>query len=160
MNRTIQRIFITFEKFFIIILAIGIILTVFYGVLVRYLPITGTQMAWTQEVAQLILIWFAFFTIAVVQRKNEHFNLDYLQSKLRGISQKALAIFIHILSIVFLIFIAINSFSFIINTGGDISAILQFPLLLFPLALFISSCLMIAYTCNNLIVELKKSRMT
>ena len=157
MFRMLRRILILTEETVIIILSIGILVTVFYGVLVRYLPITGTQMAWTQEVSELFLVWYAFLAIAIVHRQSAHFNLDFIFKRLRGYLKLLVIIFVHILSLIFLIFIALNAISLIINTAGDVSNILRFPMLLFPLALFISCCLMIVYTCHNIIRSFKKS---
>ena len=152
MLKIIQWIFNKIEEIVIVVLSIGILVTVFYGVLVRYLPITGTQMAWTQEVAQLLLVWYAFFGIAAVQRQNTHFNLDFIIKRFPRSLKFIITFAGYILSMLFLIFIAINSFSLIKYMIGDVSSILRFPMLLFPLALFLSCCLMIAYTSHHILV--------
>lgn len=144
------------ENSIIVICVSGMLITVFYGVLVRYLPISSSQMAWTDELARLFLVWMAFFTMAVAQRENSHFTVDLIRNKLPLRPRLALTLFIFILSCLFLVYIIFNSFKIMQISIGDKSPVLQFPLVLFSLALFSSTCLMFIYTILHTITVTKE----
>ena len=56
---------------------------VFFGVIVRYTPITG-QTLWTTEIARLLLLWSAFWAAGSVERFGYHFRVDLLDNVLSG----------------------------------------------------------------------------
>jgi len=149
------RILRLLENSIIALLTGGMVIVVFYQVLVRYLPISSEQMAWTDEVARLFLVWMAFITMTVAQRENSHFSVDIISNKLPRRARLFLAIFIFILSCAFLVYIAFNSFILMQASMDDRSPILEIPLMLFNLAVFFSTCLMFIYTILHITRSIK-----
>lgn len=70
-----------------------IVLIVFFGVLVRYTPITAKTL-WTAELARLFLLWAAFLGAGVAEGAGGHFRLDLIDNVSRGKPQLFLQLFI------------------------------------------------------------------
>ena len=156
MRRLIGRILTVAEYAGIVTLSVSTVVVVFYAVLVRYLPITGTQMAWTEEVGLLILVWLAFMGIAAVHREGGHFGVDLLKIRLAPRLRLVVTVLTDVLSLAFLLFVTVNAFTLIRKTFGDASDILHFPKLLLPLALFICGCLMMIYSGRSLVASFRR----
>jgi TRAP-type C4-dicarboxylate transport system permease small subunit len=72
---------------------------VFFGVIVRYTPITG-QTLWTTEIARLLLLWSAFWAAGSVERFGYHFRVDLLDNILSGKPGLFLQLFIKLILLV------------------------------------------------------------
>jgi TRAP-type C4-dicarboxylate transport system permease small subunit len=147
---------VLFEQWVLFLIAFCMVATIFYAVIVRYLPISGTQMAWTQEVTTLLLMWFAFWGAAVVQRKDEHFKVDMLIKLFPPRLRFGIAVLNNVLIMAFLLFLMINAFALIQQATGQTSNVLHFPKMLFPLAIFLCSGLMIIHIGISMIKSFRR----
>ncbi|MFH1651860.1 MAG: TRAP transporter small permease [Chloroflexota bacterium] len=143
------------EGVVLVTFSVGIVLVVFYGVLVRYLPISGKQMAWTEEVALLLLVWFTFFGAAAVHREGTHFTMNMLVDRLPLRPRMGIALLVDVLIFAFVMFVIVKAFDLIQSTMGDVSVILRFPRVLIPLGLFVGFCLMLLYCGRNIIASFR-----
>jgi len=147
MKERLTRITDSIERAVVVVLAVGIVLTVFYGVVVRYLPLSGKQMAWSQEVAQLLLVWFAFMSVGMVQRKGAHFNVDLLRSRLSGVGRLVYDLIIGVLTLAFFSYVVVDAVRFTNSLVGSRSAVLQFPTMLYALPLVLCCVVGLVGTC-------------
>jgi len=150
-----QRLGVNAESVILIAFSVGIVAVVFYGVLVRYLPISGKQMAWTEEVALLLLVWFTFFGAAAVHREGTHFTMAMLVDRLPLRPRKGVALLIDILIFAFVLFVILKALDLIQSTMGDVSTILRFPRVLIPSGLLLGFSLMLLYSARNIIVDFR-----
>jgi TRAP-type C4-dicarboxylate transport system permease small subunit len=158
MVKSIADILKWLEELVLVLLSAGVVFIVFYGVLVRYLPISADQMAWTEELSLLFLVWLAFISASTVQREDGHFKVDVLLKLFGGNIRVIITTIIHLLSAAFCAFVAQNAFGVIQSISGDVSTILRFPMVLVPLSLFTGSCLMVVYSIGLMVVNFKNLR--
>lgn len=147
MKERLTRIADSIERAVVVLLAIGIVVTVFYGVIVRYLPVSGKQMAWSQEVAQLFLVWFAFMSVAMVQRKGSHFTVDILRSRLSGVGRLVYDVIIGLLTLAFFGYVVVDAVRFMNSLVGSRASVLQFPTMLYALPLVLCCAVGLIGTC-------------
>jgi TRAP-type C4-dicarboxylate transport system permease small subunit len=152
----LRRAAVKFEQGLQFVICVGMLATVFYGVLVRYLPITGRQMAWTEEFTTLLLTWFAFWGAAAVQRKDQHFKVDQLLNLFPPSVRLGIATLSNILVIVFLLYVMFHASGLIQASWGDASIVMHFPKMLFPLALFLCNGLMVIYTVIDIVTPYRR----
>ena len=136
-----------FEKAVAVLLAVGLVVTVFYGVIVRYLPISGTQMAWSQELAQLLLVWFAFVTVGMVQREGTHFTVDVLRAKLSRVGRLVSELITVALVLGFLGYVLVDAVGFMESMVGSQTTVLRLPMILYTLPLVVCCVQGLVGTC-------------
>ena len=147
---------VLFEQWVLFLISLAMVATIFYAVIVRYLPVSGTQMAWTEEMTTLLLMWFAFWGAAAVQRKDEHFKVDLLINLFPSRLRVGIATLNNVLMIAFLLFLMVNAFGLIQQAMGQTSNVLHFPKLLFPLAIFLCSGLMIIHIGIGMVMSFRR----
>jgi TRAP-type C4-dicarboxylate transport system permease small subunit len=152
----LKRVAVKFEQDVQFVICVGMVATVFYGVLVRYLPITGRQMAWTEEFTTLLLTWFAFWGTAAVQRKNQHFKIDDIINLFAPNLRLGITTLSNVLMIAFLLFVMTNAFGLIQDSWDDASVVMRFPKMLFPLVLFLCNGLMAIYTVMDIATSFRR----
>jgi TRAP-type C4-dicarboxylate transport system permease small subunit len=145
------------EQWVLFVISFGMLATIFYAVLVRYLPISGTQMAWTEEFTTLLLMWFAFWGAAALQRKDEHFKVDIFINLLPPRLGLVIAVLNGVLMIAFLIYLMVYAFGLIQASWHQASIVMHYPKMLFPLAIFLCSGLMIIHIGVGVIVKFRAS---
>ena len=144
-----------FEEFACDLILAGIPLVVFYSALVRYLPISGRQMAWTEEVARLLLIWVVFWGAFILQRESGHFKVDLLVKRLGHRTQLLVGILVSLVMVVFLAFVGKAALLGMIERWVRLSAVLQFPQGLLWLPFFAWAILSLVCIVVEVILKIK-----
>ncbi len=68
-------------EIFVITLFAGLVITVLWGVLSRYIPGIRPS-SWTEELAIYLLVWVTLFGAALAFRRHGHLGVDYFVGKL------------------------------------------------------------------------------
>ncbi len=138
------------ERWVLIGLAFLIALVVFFGVVIRYAPMAG-RLLWVEEVARLLLVWLALWATGRAQRTGSHFTFILLRNKLRGKPKAFMELFINLLMLTFVVVLIRESITFCGNLSGILTYNLNWPAMIFPLALVLAGFLLFIYCLADLI---------
>lgn len=143
------------EREVLIVFVSMIVVIVFFGVIVRYTPITG-QTIWTAELGRLFLLWAAFWAAGSIERVNGHFRFEMVEALLSGKPRFFLQLFI---KLVLLISMGILIWWTIIYSGearGVTTRILQWPEIIRRLSLLLGSLLLFAHCLTGFIRSFRR----
>jgi TRAP-type C4-dicarboxylate transport system permease small subunit len=128
LNRWVRRICVVFSG--------AIFLLVIAQILFRY--VLKISAPWTEEAARYLMIWMALLAAGIAFQKGQHFNIDFVTSRLRAKSRRKITLFTGFLTFLFILCIifwgvpfAILGF-FTISPGLEITMFL--PYLAIPVA--------------------------
>ncbi len=137
------------EYSLIIILSI-LVLDVLWQVASRYL--LASPSTFTDELAGFLLIWVALLGAAYVSGQNQHLSIELMINKMKPKNAKVLQIIIHVIIIIFTLFVMLIGGIWLIYTRfylGQVSASLQLPLGYVYMVLPISGIFIIYYSIVN-----------
>ena len=83
-----------------------LVLDVLLGVASRYL--WGAQVKWTEELATLLLVYVSIFGIAAAFDRCAHLGIDALTSHFDSKTRKQLALFAHVVTLLFVLQATVN----------------------------------------------------
>ncbi|RPJ37785.1 MAG: TRAP transporter small permease [Deltaproteobacteria bacterium] len=140
LNRWVRRICIVFSgALFILVIA---------QILCRY--VIKVSAPWTEEAARYLMIWMALLAAGIAFQKGQHFNIDFLTSRLGAKTQKKIALFTGFLTFLFILCIILWGVPFAILGFFTISPGLEITMFLPYLAIPVAGGVMML----NLIVYL------
>jgi TRAP-type C4-dicarboxylate transport system permease small subunit len=140
LNRWIRGVCIVFSgALFILVIA---------QILFRY--VIQISAPWTEEAARYLMIWTALLAAGIAFQKGQHFNIDFLTSRLRSRTRKKIDLFTGFLTFLFILCIILWGVPFAILGFFTISPGLEITMFLPYLALPVAGVVMML----NLIVYL------
>lgn len=93
LNRWVRWICILFSgALFILVMA---------QILFRY--VIKISAPWTEEAARYLMIWMALLAAGIAFQKGQHFNIDFVTSRLKTGTQRKLAVFTCLLTFIFVL---------------------------------------------------------
>jgi TRAP-type C4-dicarboxylate transport system permease small subunit len=139
-NRGVRWICIVFSgAIFILVMA---------QILFRY--VIKVSAPWTEEAARYLMIWMALLAAGLAFQKGQHFNIDFITSRLRACTQKKISLFTTFLTSIFILCIIIWGVPFATLGFFTISPGLEITMFLPYLAIPVAGVVMML----NLIVYL------
>ncbi len=84
----------------------ALVLDVLLGVFSRY--IFGSQVAWTEELSVVLLIWVSFLGIASAFAEKAHLGLDIITMNMEPKSRRFVQCFTHLVTIVFVAIVFVS----------------------------------------------------
>jgi TRAP-type C4-dicarboxylate transport system permease small subunit len=129
-----------------------LVLDVLWQVFTRFILLDPSS--WTEELARYLLIWVGLLGAAYAAGRRMHLALDLLPSKLTGVSQKRLEIFIELCAFGFALFaLVIGGVRLVMVTLvlGQTSAALQLPIGIVYLVVPLSGILIMFYSACHII---------
>ena len=140
LNRWIRWICIVFSgALFVLVIA---------QILFRY--VIKISAPWTEEAARYLMIWMALLAAGIAFQKGQHFNIDFITSRLRASTRRKIALFTGFLTSVFILCIILWGIPFAILGFFTISPGLEITMFLPYLAIPVAGGIMML----NLIVYL------
>jgi TRAP-type C4-dicarboxylate transport system permease small subunit len=124
------------------LLLLAIVLITIWQVFIRY--VLNSPSAWSDEIAQLLLVWAAFLGSAIGIKRNSHIQIDFAAALLPTPARRFAVLFVNALVLVVAVSMTVYGWQFYFNTGNDTSTSLGFSRNLFYLPIPISGMLMIA----------------
>jgi len=150
----------TFNKILNSSVSVGMIcltLVVIYNALLRFLPIASSQMAWTEEIGRLLVLWLAFVGAGVITREEKHFVIDLVIDAMGPRLRLFCKIFCDLLMIAFLIILGWETVPVVIDQMGQVSSGgVEMPLGIFSLSLLVGILIMIFYVIRNSVNHFRK----
>jgi TRAP-type C4-dicarboxylate transport system permease small subunit len=126
-------------------------LVVIYNAMARFLPIDPTQMAWTEEIGRLLLLWLGFVGAGLITREEKHFVIDLFTRQMGGRTRLLWQLLGDVLTIAFLAILIRETIPVVIDQMGQItSGAVEMPLGFFSLSLLVGIFIMIFYVIKNL----------
>lgn len=154
MLKRFSRLELGFSKFLesaISLILILLTLVVIYNAMARFLPIDPTQMAWTEEIGRLLLLWLGFVGAGLITREEKHFVIDLFTRRMGGRTRLLWQLLGDVLTIAFLAILIRETIPVVIDQMGQItSGAVEMPLGFFSLSLLVGIFIMIFYVIKNL----------
>jgi C4-dicarboxylate transporter DctQ subunit len=123
-------------------------------ILFRYVIMISAP--WTEEAARYLMIWMALLAAGIAFRNGQHFNIDFVTSRLRTKTRRKIALFTGLLTFLFILCIILWGVPFAILGFFTISPGLEITMFLPYLAVPVAGGVMML----NLIVYLGGLRGT
>jgi TRAP-type C4-dicarboxylate transport system permease small subunit len=145
------------EKTLILLLGL-MLLQVLWQVFSRYILLVPSS--FTDELSRFLLIWIGLLGASYATGKRMHLTIDLLPNALTGRKKKNLDLFIHILVILFALFVMVVGgvrLVYITLTLGQTSSALEIPLGYIYLVIPFSGILIMFYSILNLLEDSTKS---
>lgn len=111
-----------------VMLAIG-----FMQVFWRY--VLQSSLYWSEELLRYMYVWVIFLGIGIGIRSRIHVAIDAFVTLLKGRLRYALKMFIHLLTVIFLVLVIVIGIRFTLYNLGQISPAVQLPMSLVYLAI-------------------------
>jgi TRAP-type transport system small permease protein len=145
------------SKIFTPMVSIGLIcltLVVIYNAMVRFLPFSSDQMAWTEEIGRLLLLWIAFVGAGVITKDEKHFVIDIFTREMGTRLRKYCLLAGDGAMIVFLIIVIWETIPVVIEQMGQpTSGAVELPLGVYSLSLLVGSLIMLFYVIRKAISD-------
>ncbi len=105
MLQKVRRGFIRSVEVLLMVLVAVMTLTVLWGVFTRFC--LGSQAAYTDELARVLLVWISMIGAALAFGQKAHLGVDYVASKLHPEARKTLSVIVQlvILSLALIVFV-------------------------------------------------------
>lgn len=104
-------------EYFLALLMVGIVVSVFWQVFTRF--VINNSSSWTEEVARFMMIWIGFLGAAVGLRYGMHMSIVFIVNKVSNkICRKAVDIFIIIITMCIGIVLLFYGYKYMV-TGQD-----------------------------------------
>lgn len=113
-------------EFVICGLLIAMTIVVFSQVIARY--VLQAPLSWSEELARFLLMWLSMLSAAYAFKTNSHFALRLLVGSLPSKAQRAVALCVHAIVIVFFAALLYYSIVFVAGVDGHIAPALQIPM--------------------------------
>ncbi|VBB05386.1 tripartite atp-independent periplasmic transporter dctq component [Lucifera butyrica] len=139
-----------------VFLTICMVTLVTYQVFERY--VLHYTPPWSEEAAVYLMVWFGIIGIAAGVRRNSHMALHFFADKFPAGMQKGLTIIKYLLILGYTGVLVKEGFAMVQLTMSQKSPAMGMPVGYVYLALPVSAILIILFTLEMLVKELKKGR--
>ncbi|MDA0349706.1 MAG: TRAP transporter small permease [Verrucomicrobia bacterium] len=143
MKNILGRLFWNLDTFLSCVALVVVILSVSYGVLMRYL--FGDPPVWTNELAAIAFTWLVFLGASVAFRKKMHIGIDLLVNHLSRQVRWMVGLTAHFILLVFLGYMVVYGVIFSIESFAQPTSIMRLPNTCFYSAVPVSFALMLMH---------------
>lgn len=155
LKKILIKIWNDLEIYAMVVLMIGFILTVLWGIISRL--IFHSPATWSEEVARFMFIWMVFLGISYSTLHDSHIRVTFVADTLfKGRSRQVLDIFIQLLTLAIFGWMFITGIRYVDYCMGVKTPALQMPRGWFVTILPITGGLMVIRTAYKLGVSVKK----
>lgn len=148
------KIFDQFDKInqkIIFIILSAILIVLFTEIILRY--IFGGSLRWSYELSRYLFVWLVFLSGGIGFRRGSHMGLEILGKILPKNYLKVLKTIIHILLLLFILWLSFKGFSLIPNVSGQLSPGLRINMRYPYLSIPIGSLVVSLYIIEMIIKE-------
>jgi TRAP-type transport system small permease protein len=143
-------------EFVMILLTVAMVVLVSYQVFQRY--VLHYTPPWSEELAVYLMIWFGIIGIAAGVRRETHMSLHYFADKMPLGVQRVCTFIKYVLVLIYMGVLTNEGINMVILTMPQKSAAMGLPVGLVYLALPVSTVLILLFTMELLIRDIKKGR--
>jgi TRAP-type transport system small permease protein len=143
-------------EFVMILLTVAMVVLVSYQVFERY--VLHYTPPWSEELAVYLMIWFGIIGIAAGVRRETHMSLHYFADKLPLRVQRACDYIKYALILIYMSVLTNEGINMVQLTMPQKSAAMGLPVGFVYLALPVSTALILLFTVELLIKEIRKGR--
>lgn len=121
---TIKKVLDKLIEYFLALLMVGIVVSVFWQVFTRF--ILNDPSSWTEEVARFMMIWVGFLGAAVGLRYGMHMSIVFVINKIKNkIGRKAIDVLIIVLIMCIGIVMLFYGYKYMVTGKDRVSMALQ-----------------------------------
>ena len=130
----------------LIVKVLGIVMVVVLLAQIFSRMAMSVPLAWTEELARYLFIWFCLLGSVVTLRRLQHLGIVYFYNKVPDSGRRVLAVVIDLLIAFFGAFVLVKGLLLIDVSGFQMSTIMRFPMkyvyLVFPImgGMFVLHC--------------------
>ena len=128
----------------------GLLLVVLVQVVDRFIFAGGLQLAWTEEIARIALVWYAFWGAMLVQEEDSHIRLEFLDQALSPRGRRWLHAAINIIVALFLVTVVVTACGYAWHELDFRLPATGLRRSVFVLAIVVSGALMLTHTVRAL----------
>jgi TRAP-type C4-dicarboxylate transport system permease small subunit len=129
----------------------GLLLVVLVQVTDRSIFAGRLQLAWTEEIARIALVWYAFWGAMLVQREGSHIRLEFLDQALSARGRRWLHAAIDALVAAFLLIVVITAVGYAWHEMDFRLPATGLRRSIFVLAVVVTATLMLVHTIRALV---------
>ena len=147
-----------FERTVALAISAGLLLTIMLQVTDRFIFGGGLQLAWTEEIARILLLWLTFWGAILVQKEDSHIRLEIV---VRVLPQRARAFAFVLIDLAVVAFLLVVIFSGVPYALHELELTLPgtgLPRSVFVLAVIVGSFFMAAHALRNLLLRVRRLR--
>jgi len=111
------------------------------------------QLAWTEEIARIALVWYAFWGAILVQDERSHIRLEFLEEALSDHWRRILTVVIQVVVGLFLLVIVASAYGYTWHEMDFRLPATGLPRSIFVLAVLASSALMLAHMVLEMVLR-------
>lgn len=126
-----------------------LVIVVFVNVCSRYA--LNLPLAWSEELAKILLVWVTFIGAAVASRRGRHLKIEDVLKRMDEKGQRKMYIYINVVVSLFLVFMIWKGFSFSIAMKDTVTDALRISNMVLYAALPVGATLMLPYSIRNII---------
>lgn len=148
-DKVLYRYFARVVDIFAICLLSILVIVVFVNVCSRYA--LNLSLAWSEELAKILLVWVTFIGAAAASRRGRHLKIEDVIKRMDEQRQRKMYIYINVVVSLFLVFMIWKGFSFSIAMKDTVTDALRISNMIFYAALPVGAILMLPYSIRNII---------
>ncbi|HUU39509.1 MAG TPA: TRAP transporter small permease [Desulfatiglandales bacterium] len=133
-----------------------LVIVVFINVCSRYA--LNLSLAWSEELAKILLVWVTFIGAAVASRQGRHLKIEDVLKRMDEKRQRKMYIYINVVVSLFLVFMIWKGFSFSIAMKDIVTDALQISNMILYAAIPVGAVLMLPYSIRNIIYYCSERR--
>jgi TRAP-type C4-dicarboxylate transport system permease small subunit len=148
-DKVLYRYFARVVDIFAIYLLSILVIVVFVNVCSRYA--LNLSLAWSEELAKILLVWVTFIGAAAASRRGRHLKIEDVLKRMEEQRQRKMYIYINVIVSLFLVFMIWKGFSFSIAMKDTVTDALRISNMILYAALPVGAILMLPYSIRNII---------
>ena len=94
------------------VLVLALLALVLLQVLTRY--VMQAAIPWTEEVARMVLVWMVMVGATIAAERNEHYAINFLSAKLRGVPRLLVLLLTNVMGLIFLLVLAVYGTQYVL----------------------------------------------
>jgi len=136
-----------------LLLLIGI---VFWGVIVRYLPLPVLMNLWIQEGGRMVLIWLSFLVAGFIVREGAHFQMTIVVEHMSPRAKLISDVISNIVVAMFAILLVVEASIYGRHTMSLWTICLRWPAVVLVIPFFLGSILIFAFATARLVSRVRQ----
>jgi len=135
-----------------------LLLVVLLQVADRFLFAGGLQLAWTEEIARVLLVWYVFWGATLVQAENSHIRMDLLERALPERARTILLMVVDVAAAGLVLVLGVSAATYAMHEADFRLPATGLRRSVFVLAAVVTFALMLVHIAVGLVRKLRSGR--
>lgn len=155
LKKILKKIWCEFELYLMVVLMIGFIFTVFWGIVSRVL--LRAPASWTEEMARIMFIWMVFLGLSYSTLRGTHIQVTFLTDALfKGKARQVLELVIYLITLGIFGWLLVTGIQYVEYCSAVKTPAMQLPRSWFVSILPLTGALMVIRTAYQIVRCVKR----